>query len=187
MNVTATLELDDDDATELARILACQPNELENTLATHATAALEEYATMFLGQKVFKRGSDILEYRLFLLIKHAFGDHIPDEAQVCRLFQITATESRSLIRSVMSKYQYQLHSAVEHSVVGALTAANQDGDGGPFLVTINNANIIEALNLALADVDGTLKQVSKRRGSVSTYEIAPASYARLCEKFNVQP
>ena len=187
MDITATIELDGDDATELARILACEENELEATLATHASAALEEYATMFLGQKVFKRGSDILDYRLFLLIKHAFNNLIPDEAQVCRLFQNTATESRSLIRSVMSKYQYQLHSAVEHSVTSTLRSANQNEEGDPFFITINNANIIEALNLALADIDGTLRQVSKQRGSVSTYEIAPASYARLCERFNVQP
>lgn len=185
MRVNATIDLTENDVTELARILACDERELSATLATHASAALEEYVTMFLGQKVFKRGSDIMEYRLFLLIKYAFDDRIPDVSQVCRLFQITATESRSLIRSVMSKYQYQLHSAVDRSVTAILGSANQANEGEPYLITINNANIIEALNLALAEIDGTLKQVSKQRGSVTTYEIAPASYARLCERFDV--
>jgi hypothetical protein len=184
MDVTATLGLPNADTAELARIIGCDEGELEDVLAAYATAALEEYTTMFLGQKVFKRGSDLLEYRLCLLIKHAFDNRIPDESQVSRLFQISATESRSLIRSVMSKYQYLLHSAIERSVVMTLDSAAPAEDGGPYLATINNANIVEALNLALAEIDGTLKQVSKQRGSVSTFEIAPASYARLRERFN---
>src|SRR6266702_5846176 len=99
MNVTAAIKLSADDQKELARILECHPKEMEKTLAPYTSAALTELVTMFLGQKVFSRGSDILEYRLLLLIQHAFANQIPDEQRVCRLFQTTATGSRSLIRS----------------------------------------------------------------------------------------
>ena len=187
MDVTATINIEDAELAELSRILNCPENEVQENLTSHASAALKEYVGMYLGQKAFKRGSDILEHRLYLLIRTAFADSLPDESQVCRLFQITASESRSLLRSVMSKYQYQLHDAVENSLRRALDSAQQPADVDPFLVTINNANIVEALNRALADIDGTLSRVSKQRGSVSTYEIEPASYNRLREKFPPQP
>jgi hypothetical protein len=83
---------------------------------------------MFLGQKVFRRGSDILEYRLFLLIEKALEGQIPDEQVVSNLFQTTPTESRSLIRSVMSKYQYQLRGAIEYSIRAILENASKDND-----------------------------------------------------------
>src|SRR5207244_13298060 len=94
----------------------CSQTKLAETLAPFAAAALHEVVTMFLGQKVFTRGSDILEYRLFLLVQHAFGNRVPTEKQVSKLFQTTATASRALIRSVMSQHQYQLQDAIGASL-----------------------------------------------------------------------
>lgn len=183
MEVRTIIELNDDDQHELARILECDVDELPTVLANHSSAALTEYVSMFLGQKIFRRGSDINEYRLFLLITKVFKNRIPDEQEVCRLFQTTATESRALIRAVMSKFQYQLREAIDNSVRNALDSATQEENGGPYVVTINSLNVVEELNRALASIDGTLQQIRKMRGSVSTYEISPASYARLRERF----
>jgi hypothetical protein len=179
MDVSASIQLSQPDRAELARILGCQQNQLAGELRSYASAALTEYVTMILGQKVFRRGSDIQEYRLFLMIAGVFQNRIPEEQEVCRLFQTTATESRSLIRSVMSKYQYQMKGAIERSTKQAVQSARQAAEGEDFTVTINSLNVVEELNRTLAEIDGTLQPVVKKRGSVSTYEISPASHARL--------
>jgi len=179
MDVTAHIHLNEEDTTELCHILDCDQGDLSNTLSAYASAALKEYVTMFLGQKVFTRGSDIIEYKLFLLIAEAFENRIPDEQEVCRLFQTTATGSRSIIRSVMSKYQYQLKAAIERSMQRLIQSAQQEDENQPYTVTINSLNVVEELNRVLADIDGNLPPVSKKRGSVSTYEIARSSYTRL--------
>lgn len=142
---------------------------------------------MFRGQKVFKRGSDMLEYRLLLLIETAFNGVIPDERTVSSLFQTTLTESRSLIRSVISKYQYQLRTHVERTLSASLTAASRQNNAQDYTVAINSQNVVDELNKALADIDGSLSPVGKKKGCVSTYEISPSSYNRLCAKFRVQP
>ena len=142
---------------------------------------------MFRGQKVFKRGSDMLEYRLLLLIETAFQGVIPDERTVSSLFQTTLTESRSLIRSVISKYQYQLRTHVERTLGASLTAATRQNNTQGYTVVINSHNVVDELNKALADIDGSLSPVAKKKGSVSTFEISPSSYNRLCTKFAVQP
>jgi hypothetical protein len=186
MDVTASIQLNAAERADLARIIGCTQAELPQKLNAIASAALNEYVSMFRGQKVFRRGSDIHEYRLFLLIQAAFENRIPDEQHVSRLFQTTSNESRSLIRSVMSKYQYQVKAAVEESMKQVVQEAEQAADGEPFAVIVNSLNVVDELNRVLAELDGTLEQVAKKRGSVSTYEFSPASHARLKQHFGIQ-
>lgn len=183
MKINTKIELSGEDQQELTRILDCSVDGLPDALSAYSAAALTEYVSMFLGQKIFRRGSDINEYRLFLLITTVFGNIIPDEQEVCRLFQTSATESRALIRAVMSKFQYQLRDATDNSICKALDSSQKEGETGPYVVTINSQNVVEELNRALATIDGSLQQIKKRRGSVSTFEISPSAYARLTEKF----
>lgn len=185
MDVTAIINISEQDQEELAQILGCDRANLEEELQKYASAAIQEYVSMFLGQKVFKRGTDILEYRLFLLIEEAFENKVPDEQDVCKLFQSTSTEARSLIRSVISKYQYQLKTALDRTIKAILNNATRENEHNPYTVTINSQNVVEELNRQLASIDGSLTPVTKKRGSVSIYEIKPSSYARLCEKFEV--
>lgn len=186
MQITTNLSLTAAEEAEISTILGCTAADLNTRLNACLTASINEYLTMFRGQKVFKRGSDMLEYRLLLLIEMAFNGVIPDERTVSSLFQTTLTESRSLIRAVLSKYQYKLKPHVERTVRASLTAAKRPNNAQDFTVVINNQNVIDELNKALADIDGSLSPVVKKKGSVSTYEITPSSYNRLCEKFGVQ-
>ncbi len=94
MSVIVELNLNTTERAQLARILGCGEAELDDKLGSYATAALEEYLRMFLGQRVFTRGSDIVEYRLLLLTKEAFQGRLPDEQRVCALFQRSVTGSR---------------------------------------------------------------------------------------------
>jgi len=138
---------------------------------------------MFIGQRVFTRGADIQEYRLFLLIKEPFGNQIPDEQRVSDLFQTTASQSRSLIRSVMSKYQYELQDAISATLKRAVQAAEAESDD--WTVTINSENIVEALNRVIGAIDGSLPQIEKKRGTVSYYVLRRSSYSALCRRFGL--
>lgn len=183
MQVAVTLELSDVEKTELAGILECAPADLPGRLAGFGAAALEEYVRMILGQKVFKRGSDFLEYRLYLLIQHAMNKRIPGEPEISKLFQTTATESRGFTRAVMSKYQYPLQSIVTASLKSVLEKATKAGDADHYSLTLNGVSFVEALNRELAGMDGSLPQIAKKKGTVAEYEIAASSYEKLREKF----
>ena len=187
MQITTTLTLTAAEKAEISAILGCDVADLNARLNLCLAASIQEYLTMFRGQKVFKRGSDLLEYRLLLLIETAFNGAIPDERTVSSLFQTTLSESRALTRSVISKYQYQLRSHIENTLRSSLSAANRQNDTQVYTVVINSQNVVDELNKALADIDGNLAPVRKKRGSVSQYEISPSSYNHLCSKFKVQP
>lgn len=187
MEIAITINLSQAEEAEIAAILGCDVTALNDRLNACSLAATNEYLAMFRGLKTFKRGSDMLEYRLLLLIETAFNGVIPDERTVSSLFQTTLTESRSLIRSVISKYQYQLRGHVERTLCECLSDARRQNNTQHYTVVIKSHNIVDELNKALADIDGSLSSVAKKKGSVSTYEIAPSSYNQLCNKFAVQP
>ncbi len=171
----------EDDSEMLAEILGGSPEDVNETLQPYARAAAAEYVEMFLGRKVFTRGSDIREYRLFLLMREVFK-RLPTEQAVSDLFQTTETQSRSLIRSVMSKYQYELTEILNKSMEEALEAAAQSPnaeENDDWYITVSSEYIVEALNRLVAQCDGTLTRIVLRKGTASSYVIKPSTRSAL--------
>jgi hypothetical protein len=186
MKVDVEIKLDQKESKQLAGIIGVKANELDKGFQAFARAAVQEYAEMFLGKKVFTRGSDMREFRSFLLIRKAFRNKIPDEQTVCDLFQCSTTQARSLIRAVMSKYQYDLQEATEATLKETVRRVALDNAGG-LSVIINSENLVDALNRDLASIDGSLPQVTKKKNTVSTYELQNSSYQRLCKRYGIEP
>ena len=172
------------DSNQLMVTFRCDADQLQDYIDRCSEAAKEEYLRMILGQRVFTRGSDIREWRLFLLIKYVFDGRLPSERAISGLFQTSTTQSRALLRAVMSKYQYELQESVNRTLGQTLRNAQQKKEGDPWSVTVDSENIIEALNRELAAIDGTLPPISKKRGSVIAYEIMNSSYQKLRDRYN---
>lgn len=186
MKIEIDLELSQDEVEEISAILGCSGDDLPGVLAHHVRASAREYLSMYRGQKVLRRATDIHEFRLLLLIESTFSGRIPDEHEVTRLFQTTPSESRALIRSVLAKYQYKIKPGIIETIKSVLGRAGQEVDGGDYTVAINSLNIVDEMNRLLADQDGGLHQVKKKRGSVSTYEIKPSSFAALAQAVGME-
>jgi hypothetical protein len=136
---------------------------------------------MFLGQRVFTRGSDAREFRLLLLIKHAFENRFPDDQRISDLFQTTLSESRSLIKSVSAKYQYELAGAKEATLKTVLESAVQRDD--VWLLSINSRTVVEQLNRDLVQLGSDLPPVRLKENTGSTYVVAVSSFEKLREKY----
>lgn len=175
------MELSDSERSQLAMILEVEPDEVDKALTRYGAAATEEYVRMMLGQRVFTRGQDVREYRLLLLIKHVFAPTLPSEQQVSRLFQTTATQSRALLRAVMSKYQYELREVIRATLAGVLARAFFRDEDEVWEFTADTETVA-ALNRELMAVDGTLPEVTHAIGTVGMYEIHPSAYHALRER-----
>jgi uncharacterized protein involved in tolerance to divalent cations len=186
MKINTEITISNAEINTLAEILQCAPKDVPDILSKYSASALREYVDMISGKKVFKRGSDMLEYRLLLMIEEVFGNLIPEENTVSNIFQTTTSESRSLIRAIMSKYQYQLKIAIESSLRYIVKNSKQETAESDYTVVINSQNLVDELNLLLAQIDGNLPLVSKQRGSVSTFVIKPSSYKKLKEKLSIR-
>jgi hypothetical protein len=169
----------------LARIFECDVPSLAPKLARLEAAAREEYLEMILGRKVFTRGQDIREWRLYLMIKHVFGLRLPSERTIGALFQTSPSQSRALLRSVMSKHQYDLQACIRSSLADLLTRAQPVGTTPPvtYVFLCDSENEVDALNREVSRLDGRLAPVTRRRSTASTYEMPLSTYQALRTEF----
>jgi len=186
MNINFTKELTTEEANLLQDIFNCDEANLQLMVTELAVAATQEYLDMVLGKRVFTRGQDIKEYKLFLLIKHFFGGFIPDEQTITTMFQTTTTESKSLLRSVMAKYQYELKESINNTIKNVLqNEVDFDEVKDVYKVSKIGLNIVDEMNNTLSQINGSLSQVNKKRGASHIFEIPAASYEELCTHFNI--
>lgn len=186
MRIEFDLLLSPAEITEIAQIIGTPTSSLPTAMAGYAASALQEYLAMMRGQKALNRVAEIREHRLVLLVENVFGT-MPDEQTISRIFQTTAAGSATLLRSAMSTYQYRLRDPIDRTLKADLERAVAETVTGPYLVTMNSTSMIEQLNKRLAAIDGSLASVSKKRGSVSTYEITKCSYEHLCTVLGATP
>jgi hypothetical protein len=180
--ISVSIDLTDEEKHQLAAILEIDESDLDAALEPFVAASCEEYVRMFLGQRVFTRGSDAREFRLLLLIKHAFDNRFPDDQRISDLFQTTLSESRSLIKSVAAKYQYELAGAKERTLKGVLDSAQQQPDDS-WLLSINSRTVVEQLNRDLVQLGADLPPIRLKENTGSTFIAAASSFERLREKY----
>jgi hypothetical protein len=188
MPVTFDPVLTEPDRQQLGDILGLSSQQLDAKLISLARAATAEYIEQFLGRKVFTRGSDIREYRLYLLIRHVFDERIPSEDQVSALFQTTTSQSRALIRAVLSKYQYELVTAREATLKAAVEAIAQPQNApasSDWSLDGQSDYVIEALNAAIGRLDGTLTRLIRSQGTAASYVVRPATRTALRTHFGL--
>lgn len=191
LNLNFSVDVNDQELDLLKKILKTTDfGKLEKQIENYAKASIQEYIKLFVGQKVFNRGSDFKEYRLFLIIQNALDNEIPDEEFVSALFQLTQSESKSLIRSVMSKYQYDLNRAIHISLEKIIREAqpNETEKGSliEYTVDIKNEGLLKELNRIVGNISGSAISVAKKSGTYSTYIIKPSTYEILAGFFHIK-
>ena len=187
MEIKFSIEFVSNEKELLKSILQCDSDEdLNFKLNKIARSAFEENRKMIVGQKIFTRGRDLLEYRLFNLIIYYFDGIIPNEQNICDLFQITSSESRSFIRSIMSKYQYNLKKTIDNTLKNLIEEDVNEDDNNIFKVSIQNQFFKDELNRILGTIDPSLPMIEKERGTVATYIVPRSSYFNLGRYFGIE-
>jgi hypothetical protein len=130
------------------------------------------------------------EYRLFLLIRGLYGgQRLPTEDEVSALFQTTSTQSRSLLRAVGSKYQYELSEITQAALRAAVDLISQaDGAaaGADWHLDATSEYIVEALNRKVGMIDPSLPRLSRAEGTASRYVVKPSTRLALRDAFGLQ-
>lgn len=186
MQIQFNIQVHPDDEAKLREMFGVNAAALSAKVSDHAKAALSEYLECYLGRRAFTRGSDILEYRLSLLVKHAFGGKIPTAAQVSDLFQTTLSLSRALIRSTFSKYRFELDEVADAAAKEVLEKVIWAG-ADVCNAQIAAPNLVERLNRRLLTANPGHKQIVRTQGAVGTYAISHDAYDELCALFGAQP
>ena len=186
MNIQTTIELNEDEENVLKEVLPDEEySSFQEKLNKVASAAVEEYCRMILGQSVFSRANDIREYRLLLLIKTLYHNTIPSEQTVSALFQITPSASKALIRSTTLKYKYELKTALYTTLQDIAKKIQPDDEPGFYRVIIESPAQVDELNRILLSKDGLVSKITKDPRTLSQYIITESSYAILQDYFKL--
>jgi hypothetical protein len=180
--VEIDVSLSENEEALLKEVFECNDEEFKEFLQRLIQASSEEITKMVLGQKVFTRGRDMQVFRLSVLIRYFFDNEIPDEQQVSALFQLSITESRSLIKACMSKYQYELQHALVNTIYQTLGSC--DKTTTPFKLAVKADYIREAIDRLIGQSNHSLPRLKKSRYTVAEYELLESSYNALRAVFS---
>lgn len=168
-------------------VLGCQSDqELQEKLTCISRAAVYEYLEMLLGKQLPTRANEMRERRLFLLLKHYFLARIPSEAEVSSMFQLTESDSRSLLRNVRTKFRFELEDELLNTIRATLESASQH-NGGNYRVVISSENILEELKQKVSVIAGELDQIQKVKNSAGVYVIPEDTFNRLNTAYGLNP
>jgi hypothetical protein len=110
---------------------------------------------------------------------------VPADNEVSALFQTTASQSRGLIRAVLSKFRYDLAASLETSLRAVVQDAKRLNESDLQLV-IRSANLVDAINDRIQELDATLPRLATGEG-VATYRMKQSAYEELCEALGIKP
>ena len=174
------------DVDRLRRLLRVESGEpSEAALHKLVMAALAEYKEMLLGMGLASRASEIREHRLLCLIRYYFKERIPSEAEVGSIFRLTESASRSLIRSVTSKFEQDLRGQVDETLKRAIAQPKFSKDRRTYRVMIQSDNVVEELNRIIEREGPGRTPVTGVRGMSRMYDISEGAYKVLCEQLGV--
>lgn len=159
--------------------------EFANALGKVVLAGLDEYKSMFLGMGLPSRADEIRQHRLFYLIKRYFVRRLPSEAEVSSMFQLTQSQSKSLIRSVMARFRYELEEEIRNTLVEHIKRAEINNDAGEYRIVIHSDNVLDELNRIIGSIAPNLDQIKKVRNTSRTYAISEDSYEALKRHFKI--
>ena len=172
MDIQFKIELNEGVVQTLMNVVQCDTTELEEVMSQYGKAALSEYIQMFVGRRSFTKGADMLEYRLFEIMRHVLNYEIPKATMVRSHFQMTDTRSKSLVKSMLAKYQHMidLH-AFKKRLLPYIENAQLNEETNLYEADIPNEENVAFINRVLARIDTSLKKVTKKRGTNTIYEI----------------
>ena len=159
--------------------------ELARAMKRLCKAAALEYVNMFVENGMPSRADEVRQDRLYFLISHYYQNRLPPESEVSSIFQLTSSQSRTLLRNTRSRYRTKIGAQVNASTKGVVTTAKKNKDTGRWEMLIDSEVILEELNLVIAKKGPTLKPVRLKKESAGQYEAEEDTYHLLKTEYGV--
>lgn len=169
LTIDITIDLTDDEANVVADAFGCTSAQLQAQFQPYAQAAIYEYVEMFAG-RVMTSVSDMRDCRL-LAILLALPD-LPSEETIARLFNLTTSSARSLLRTTVSRHRNKLKVVMENAAKRFLVACQQVKAGGDWEARCSNSITIDIMNGQLAAASQPRAPIRRKAGTFDTYVVS---------------
>jgi len=183
MIITITIsdaELSTSDKSLIKDCLSLSTNaELSSGLAKICKTAFLEYCKMFKEKGIPTRADEVTQERLFFLLNHYYMDRLPSENEVSTIFQLTPSQSKTLLRNTKSRYRTKIASFITNSLKSIIQSAALNNETDKYEFVCLSSVLIEELNLIISQKGPALEQIVKIKGKSSKYECSEDTFDLL--------
>ncbi len=156
-------------------------NDLVPKLTKLAEAGIADYIEMLVGKGMPNRADESKQDRLLYIIKKVCGPRLPTEDEISIMFQLTNTQSKTLLRNTLSRYRTKLSNELNETLEEIFRSSVQNADG--WELTINSEIFVEHLNLIVAKEGPDYNPIRKRSVGTRKYFIAADTHIALGNYF----
>jgi hypothetical protein len=180
--MTITIDISDIEltATEQALVMEClglqNPERLSEALTKICKASFLEYCKMFKEKGLPTRADEVMQERLFFLLSHYYDNRLPSESEISTIFQLTPSQSRTLLRNTKSRYRTKISKFINNSLKTVVESAVKNNQTNKFEFVCLSNILIEELNLIVSQKGPELEQISKIKGMASKFECSEDTY-----------
>lgn len=183
MDIKFSLDDSDFTAEDLSLIKQCLGVDDEDAslqLTKLAKSAFLEYRKMFIGRGLPTRADEVMQDRLLFLIQNYFIDRLPLESEICSIFQLPPSQSRTLLRNTKSRFGTVIDSVIKASIRAILEHEETvHHDEGHWEMVIKSDVIREEMNFIVGQSGPMLRPITKMRDSANKYRCAEDTYDLL--------
>ncbi len=179
LRIEMDVEVTEAEVPLLVDALGCKnSDDLKDEVQRYSAAAVREYLDMFLGTPI-STATDVRERRLVGLLLTTFVGQPPGPDRVARLFNLTSTGAKNLLRSVAAKHRLRLRGELRSALLKVLNDCKQSGPGGPYSVVVVNPILVELLNDRLATSPEPKTAIKLLGDSLTKFTVDKGSYDYL--------
>lgn len=182
MNITISVsaaELSSADETLIQECLGLTTGQLNAALIKLCKTAFMEYVKMFKEKGLPTRADEVQQERLFFLLNYFFMNRLPSENEISSIFQLTPSQSKTLLRNTKSRYRTKISAYIKNTLFTTLNQATQLNSGDEYEFICTSPTTIEELNSIISQKGPALKPIEKIRGLASKYTCAIDTYNLL--------
>ncbi|ALE98566.1 MULTISPECIES: hypothetical protein [Serratia] len=170
-------EFDQERKDLLKKTLKIEDKDIQDALNKIAKASLSEYIIMLVEGGMPNRADEAKQDRLLYLIKSYFCNNLPTESQISTIFQLTQSQSKTLLKNTVSRFRHKLEAVLNETMKSVIETAEHSNE--IFLVVINSDVVKDELNMLITQNEPTFKPIAKRKGSAGQFEISEDSHNLL--------
>lgn len=167
----------------IQKTLRVKNEEVKATASKIAEAGFREYLSMLTEGGMPSRADETKQNRLLYLILFYFQNTLPTESQISTIFQLTQSQSKTLLKNVVSKYRHKIEKILNATMSQVIEQA--EFYEGRYLVVIQSDIVRDELDMLITQNEPTYKPITKKRGSAGQYEISKDSYNLLRDELGI--
>ncbi|WP_413484286.1 hypothetical protein [Morganella psychrotolerans] len=180
MNVQFDIDdviFNDDKKEIFKKVLRLNDTDMQVALNKAGKAALCEYLKMIVEGGMPGRADEMKQDRLLYLIQNYFGNTLPTEMQISTIFQLTQSQSTTLLKNTVSRFRQKLEHIITSTMKQVIELAVYSEPS--YLVVINSDVVRDELNMLITQNEPTFNPIARKKGSAGQFVISEDSYRLL--------